>query len=235
MVPCEDIVVFLWCHVKAVLSLWFQVKAVLRDFYESLFPIPSTFELPRHYRNRFQYLDQVHEWWVLLYYCYIIIVYIAISMKYLILLVSITLKYYIMLYHMICHMTGFYRTRYLEKLKRWTTIALAILIVFTVISFFFSKVCARQVFFLQILNVSVILISGNISPSLLDTQTNLCFDQVPHNGYVHVYIIYIIKSILLNNTHTDIILMSAFYQCAQKDSRKLCVIKNRREHTSRSN
>ena len=58
--------VVLWFHGKTVLSLSFQVKAVLRDFYESLFPIPSTFELPRHYRNRFQYLDQVHEWWVLL-------------------------------------------------------------------------------------------------------------------------------------------------------------------------
>uniref|UniRef100_A0A9J7Y5A8 N-acetylglucosamine-1-phosphotransferase subunits alpha/beta n=1 Tax=Cyprinus carpio carpio TaxID=630221 RepID=A0A9J7Y5A8_CYPCA len=31
------------------------VKAVLRDFYESMFPLPSQFELPREYRNQFSH------------------------------------------------------------------------------------------------------------------------------------------------------------------------------------
>ncbi|KAG8439446.1 hypothetical protein GDO86_005598 [Hymenochirus boettgeri] len=38
------------------------VKAVLRDFYESMFPIPSQFELPREYRNRFLHMKELHEW-----------------------------------------------------------------------------------------------------------------------------------------------------------------------------
>lgn len=38
------------------------VKAVLRDFYESMFPLPSQFELPREYRNRFLHMRQLHEW-----------------------------------------------------------------------------------------------------------------------------------------------------------------------------
>ncbi|XP_077995035.1 N-acetylglucosamine-1-phosphotransferase subunits alpha/beta-like [Glandiceps talaboti] len=38
------------------------VKAVLQDFYESLFPIPSQFELPREYRNRFLSMDELNEW-----------------------------------------------------------------------------------------------------------------------------------------------------------------------------
>ncbi|XP_053318720.1 N-acetylglucosamine-1-phosphotransferase subunits alpha/beta [Spea bombifrons] len=38
------------------------VKAVLRDFYESMFPIPSQFELPREYRNRFLHMHELHEW-----------------------------------------------------------------------------------------------------------------------------------------------------------------------------
>ncbi|XP_053110179.1 N-acetylglucosamine-1-phosphotransferase subunits alpha/beta isoform X2 [Hemicordylus capensis] len=38
------------------------VKAVLRDFYESLFPIPSQFELPREYRNRFLHTHELQEW-----------------------------------------------------------------------------------------------------------------------------------------------------------------------------
>ena len=38
------------------------VKAILSDFYESLFPIVSQFELPRDYRNRFLHMDQLREW-----------------------------------------------------------------------------------------------------------------------------------------------------------------------------
>ncbi|XP_077565741.1 N-acetylglucosamine-1-phosphotransferase subunits alpha/beta [Stigmatopora nigra] len=38
------------------------VKAVLRDFYDSMFPLPSQFELPREYRNRFLHLDELQEW-----------------------------------------------------------------------------------------------------------------------------------------------------------------------------
>ncbi|XP_036107199.1 N-acetylglucosamine-1-phosphotransferase subunits alpha/beta isoform X1 [Molossus molossus] len=38
------------------------VKAVLRDFYESMFPVPSQFELPREYRNRFLHMRELQEW-----------------------------------------------------------------------------------------------------------------------------------------------------------------------------
>ncbi|XP_069760515.1 N-acetylglucosamine-1-phosphotransferase subunits alpha/beta isoform X2 [Narcine bancroftii] len=38
------------------------VKAVLRDFYESLFPVASQFELPREYRNRFLHMHELQEW-----------------------------------------------------------------------------------------------------------------------------------------------------------------------------
>ncbi|GFO26810.1 N-acetylglucosamine-1-phosphotransferase subunits alpha/beta-like, partial [Plakobranchus ocellatus] len=38
------------------------VKAVLQDFYESMFPKPSQFELAREYRNRFLHMDQLREW-----------------------------------------------------------------------------------------------------------------------------------------------------------------------------
>ncbi|XP_056430538.1 N-acetylglucosamine-1-phosphotransferase subunits alpha/beta [Hyla sarda] len=38
------------------------VKAVLRDFYESMFPIPSQFELPKEYRNRFLHVHELQEW-----------------------------------------------------------------------------------------------------------------------------------------------------------------------------
>lgn len=41
------------------------VKAVLRDFYESMFPLPSQFELPREYRNRFLHMEELQEWWVM--------------------------------------------------------------------------------------------------------------------------------------------------------------------------
>uniref|UniRef100_A0A4W4GL23 N-acetylglucosamine-1-phosphotransferase subunits alpha/beta n=1 Tax=Electrophorus electricus TaxID=8005 RepID=A0A4W4GL23_ELEEL len=39
-----------------------MVKAVLRDFYESMFPLPSQFELPREYRNRFLHMAELREW-----------------------------------------------------------------------------------------------------------------------------------------------------------------------------
>ncbi|XP_076862908.1 N-acetylglucosamine-1-phosphotransferase subunits alpha/beta isoform X2 [Brachyhypopomus gauderio] len=39
-----------------------MVKAVLRDFYESMFPLPSQFELPREYRNRFLHTAELREW-----------------------------------------------------------------------------------------------------------------------------------------------------------------------------
>ncbi|KAG1953343.1 N-acetylglucosamine-1-phosphotransferase subunits alpha/beta [Pimephales promelas] len=38
------------------------VKAVLRDFYESMFPLSSQFELPREYRNRFLHMTELQEW-----------------------------------------------------------------------------------------------------------------------------------------------------------------------------
>uniref|UniRef100_UPI00398F3933 N-acetylglucosamine-1-phosphotransferase subunits alpha/beta n=1 Tax=Pristiophorus japonicus TaxID=55135 RepID=UPI00398F3933 len=38
------------------------VKAVLRDFYESLFPVASQFELPREYRNRFLHMHELRDW-----------------------------------------------------------------------------------------------------------------------------------------------------------------------------
>uniref|UniRef100_A0A673ZQ18 N-acetylglucosamine-1-phosphotransferase subunits alpha/beta n=1 Tax=Salmo trutta TaxID=8032 RepID=A0A673ZQ18_SALTR len=37
------------------------VKAVLRDFYESMFPLTSQFELPREYRNRFLHMGELQE------------------------------------------------------------------------------------------------------------------------------------------------------------------------------
>lgn len=38
------------------------VKAVLKDFYESMFPLASQFELPREYRNRFLHMAELQEW-----------------------------------------------------------------------------------------------------------------------------------------------------------------------------
>ncbi|KAK5638265.1 hypothetical protein RI129_012560 [Pyrocoelia pectoralis] len=38
------------------------IRAVLYDFYLSLFPNPSKFELPSDYRNRFLYLDELNQW-----------------------------------------------------------------------------------------------------------------------------------------------------------------------------
>ncbi|XP_041472270.1 N-acetylglucosamine-1-phosphotransferase subunits alpha/beta-like isoform X1 [Lytechinus variegatus] len=40
----------------------YMVKAVLQDFYESLFPVVSQFELPRDYRNRFLHIDELRDW-----------------------------------------------------------------------------------------------------------------------------------------------------------------------------
>lgn len=37
-------------------------KLVLVDFYESLFPTPSLFELPRMYRNRFLHVHELKAW-----------------------------------------------------------------------------------------------------------------------------------------------------------------------------
>ena len=39
-------------------------QMLLRDFYESLFPIPSQFELAPNYRNRFLYTSELKEWYV---------------------------------------------------------------------------------------------------------------------------------------------------------------------------
>eukprot|EP00058_Branchiostoma_floridae_P023700 XP_002609190.1 hypothetical protein BRAFLDRAFT_125953 [Branchiostoma floridae] len=38
------------------------VKAVIVDFYEAMFPLPSQFELPREYRNRFLHMNELREW-----------------------------------------------------------------------------------------------------------------------------------------------------------------------------
>ena len=38
------------------------VKGVLVDFYESLFPTPSQFELPNNVRNQFLYVDELNLW-----------------------------------------------------------------------------------------------------------------------------------------------------------------------------
>lgn len=38
------------------------IKALLVDFYQSLFPIPSQFELPQEYRNRFLRVSELEEW-----------------------------------------------------------------------------------------------------------------------------------------------------------------------------
>ncbi|XP_035209281.1 N-acetylglucosamine-1-phosphotransferase subunits alpha/beta-like isoform X2 [Stegodyphus dumicola] len=38
------------------------IRAVIQDFYESLFPTRSQFELPPEYRNRFLYVSELKEW-----------------------------------------------------------------------------------------------------------------------------------------------------------------------------
>ena len=40
----------------------FTVKSLIKEFYISLFPIPTPFELPYNYRNRFTYYDEYMEW-----------------------------------------------------------------------------------------------------------------------------------------------------------------------------
>lgn len=38
------------------------VRALLNDFYRSLYPLRSTFELPAQYRNRFSHKHELLEW-----------------------------------------------------------------------------------------------------------------------------------------------------------------------------
>ena len=38
------------------------IKALLVDFYESLFPVPSQFELGRKYKNKFLYIDELRDY-----------------------------------------------------------------------------------------------------------------------------------------------------------------------------
>jgi UDP-N-acetylglucosamine-lysosomal-enzyme len=38
------------------------VRAILQDFYESVLPAASKFELPPMYRNRFLTVDELHAW-----------------------------------------------------------------------------------------------------------------------------------------------------------------------------
>ena len=38
------------------------VRALLNDFYRSLYPIKSSFELPAQYRNRFSHRHELFEW-----------------------------------------------------------------------------------------------------------------------------------------------------------------------------
>ena len=39
-------------------------KLILVDFYETLFPTPSQFELPSQYQNRFLHVGELREWCV---------------------------------------------------------------------------------------------------------------------------------------------------------------------------
>ena len=39
-----------------------QAKMILLDFYESLYPNPSQFELSPQYRNRFLHTAELNEW-----------------------------------------------------------------------------------------------------------------------------------------------------------------------------
>lgn len=38
------------------------VKSLIKEFYMSFYPIPSPFELPPNYRNRFFYMDEYSQW-----------------------------------------------------------------------------------------------------------------------------------------------------------------------------
>ena len=81
-----------------LLSLFPQVKAILQDFYESLFPGQSKFELPREYRNRFLRVEELNEW-----------------------------------------------KAYRDWLKFWTHLALVVLVLFTIASYFGDKVSSLYV------------------------------------------------------------------------------------------
>ena len=39
------------------------IQAHLMDFYESMFPVPSQFELPPYYRNKYLHLDEFLKYW----------------------------------------------------------------------------------------------------------------------------------------------------------------------------
>ncbi|KAL5007073.1 hypothetical protein ScPMuIL_015879 [Solemya velum] len=73
------------------------VKAILQDFYESVFPLQSQFELPMEYRNRFLHMNELREW-----------------------------------------------RHYRDWLKFWTHLALCVLVVLTLASYFAEKIEAAQ-------------------------------------------------------------------------------------------
>lgn len=73
------------------------VKAILQDYYESVLPIQSQFELPREYRNRFLHVDELRQW-----------------------------------------------KRLRDWLKFFTHIALVVLVLFTIASYFSEKIEALQ-------------------------------------------------------------------------------------------
>ncbi|XP_076472169.1 N-acetylglucosamine-1-phosphotransferase subunits alpha/beta-like isoform X2 [Babylonia areolata] len=73
------------------------VKAVVQDFYESMLPVPSQFELPREYRNRFLHMDDLTEW-----------------------------------------------KQYRDWLRFWAHLALVVLVLFTIASYFGDKIEALQ-------------------------------------------------------------------------------------------
>lgn len=73
------------------------VKAVVQDFYESLLPVPSQFELPGEYRNRFLHVKDLEEW-----------------------------------------------KSYRDWLRFWAHLALVILVIFTIASYFGDKIEALQ-------------------------------------------------------------------------------------------
>ncbi|XP_018323568.1 N-acetylglucosamine-1-phosphotransferase subunits alpha/beta [Agrilus planipennis] len=61
-----------------------MVRAILYDFYLSLFPNPSRFELPNDLRNRFVYIDELRVWKsyhrklrIFIYLCFVLLLYIT--------------------------------------------------------------------------------------------------------------------------------------------------------------
>ncbi|TKC33687.1 hypothetical protein EI555_012592, partial [Monodon monoceros] len=129
------------------------VKAVLRDFYESVFPIPSQFELPREYRNRFLHMHELQEcseekdlWTVP-----------AVSPhKQIQFVTKFTFKGLLNKKGVGLRVAGEgfdfcvvqMRRVYRDKLKFWTHCVLATLIIFTVFSFFAEQLTAlkRKIF-----------------------------------------------------------------------------------------